>query len=128
MRETSPVDHRAEEFLHLFAERLRQRQTEDSDYAEVGAQPARGIVTLTYLGQAFVLNFTEQALMEHLDAATEYGPDLCGPQVAATDAALRLLRIHLDESLETREPHASGQWTYRDGGFSPIPPWETHRR
>jgi hypothetical protein len=116
------VNHLAEELLQLFAERLRQR----SGYTDVDIQPALGIVTLTYLDQGVVLNFTELALMEHLDAETRYGPALGGPRITAMEAAARLMSVHLDESLETREPHPSGQWTYHDGGFSPIPPWEAH--
>jgi len=29
---------------------------------------------------------------------------------------------------ETREPHESGWWTHRAGGFDPVPPWEAHAR
>jgi hypothetical protein len=51
-----------------------------------------------------------------------------GPGVGAVESAARLLLVHLDESLETREPHPTGWWTYRGGGFDPVPPWEAGSR
>lgn len=50
-----------------------------------------------------------------------------GPGVSGLESAARLLTVHWDESLATREPHPTGWWTHRGGGFDPEPPWETHR-
>ncbi|MCZ2838126.1 hypothetical protein [Modestobacter sp. VKM Ac-2985] len=52
---------------------------------------------------------------------------LWGPGVSAVESAARLMLVHWDESLATREPHPTGWWTHRGGGFDPEPPWEAHR-
>ncbi len=53
-----------------------------------------------------------------------------GQGISAEENAAALMRIHLDESLATRDAHESGWWTYLDGFFHPVPPWEAreHRR
>ena len=53
-----------------------------------------------------------------------------GQGISAEENAAALMRIHLDESLATRDAHESGWWTYSDGFFHPLPPWEAreHRR
>jgi hypothetical protein len=50
------------------------------------------------------------------------------PRVSDEENAAALMLIHLDESLATREPHESGWWSYREGFFHPLPPWEARRR
>ena len=67
-----------------------------------------------------------------IDSATPDGSDedaelLWGPGVSAVESAARLMLVHWDESLATREPHPTGWWTYRSGTFDPEPPWEAHR-
>ncbi|SDY44765.1 hypothetical protein SAMN05661080_03507 [Modestobacter sp. DSM 44400] len=49
-----------------------------------------------------------------------------GPGVTGLESAARLLLVHWDESLATREPHPSGWWTYQECGFDPLPPGEAH--
>jgi len=50
------------------------------------------------------------------------------PEVPAEENAAALMLVHLDESLATREPHESGWWSYLNGFFHPLPPWEAHRQ
>lgn len=74
------------------------------------------------------LHFDEAELLAVAEGAGEEAEAVWGEPPPDEVAAARFLSVHLDESLATREPHESGWWTYRAGGFDPVPPWEAHPR
>ncbi|SOD93395.1 hypothetical protein [Blastococcus haudaquaticus] len=90
--------------------------------------PEQGIVEIRHGDEVARLHFDEAVLLEFIAAAAESGEDAWGEPLPAEESAARFLSVHLDESLGTREPHESGWWTYRAGGFDPLPPWEAHAR
>ncbi|GAB3599044.1 hypothetical protein GCM10027586_01490 [Kineococcus gypseus] len=52
---------------------------------------------------------------------------LWGLEVSQEETIARLISIHLEESLATREAPESGRWTYTGSIFEPIPPWEAQK-
>lgn len=100
--------------LRLFA-RLIER---DSTVVEVS--PERGLVVVEQGGTVHRLH-ADRAVLARALAADD--PALGGPGVDRVEAAARLMSVHLEESLATREPHPSGCWTYDGGGFDARPPW-----
>jgi hypothetical protein len=111
VRQTTRVDQAAEDLLRLFATKLSSANPENTDVADVTYRADRGVVSLTFHGHEFVLHFSESSLAHQLDDAPEFGPELWGTDVTALEAAPRLMIVHLDESLATRQPQASGLWT-----------------
>jgi hypothetical protein len=91
-------------------------------------RPEEGILAVRHGETVALLHFDEAELLEFIDGAGEDGGDVWDEPLSDEVAAARLLSIHLDESLATREPHESGWWTHRAGGFDPVPPWEAHTR
>ena len=118
------MDPRVVSVLKLLAEK------ESSDgHAEVtGLRPEDGIVELRHGDTLARLHFDEAVMLAFIADAGEVAEEVWGYPLADEEAAARFLTIHLDESLATREPHESGWWSYRLGGFDPIPPWEGHAR
>jgi hypothetical protein len=90
--------------------------------------PEQGIVAIRHGDQVARLHFDEAELLGVIDLAGDEGSEAWGTPLSDEVAAARFLSIHLDESLATREPHETGWWTYRAGGFEPVPPWEAHTR
>ncbi len=90
--------------------------------------PEEGIVEIRHGDQVARLHVDEAVLLEFIDDAAASAEDIWGEPLPAEEAAARFLSVHLDESLGTQQPHESGWWTYRPGGFDPLPPWEAHAR
>jgi hypothetical protein len=65
---------------------------------------------------------------DEIDALIPGASEAWGSEISDEEGAARLLTVHLDESLATRQPHESGWWTYTAGFFEPLPPWEAHAR
>jgi hypothetical protein len=104
-------------------------ETVSRRHAEVTElRPEEGILAVRHGDTVARLHFDEAVLLEFIDGAGEDGADAWGEPLSDEVAAARFLSVHLDESLATREPHESGWWTYRPGGFDPVPPWEAHAR
>ena len=135
------MDPRVAEVLRLLAEKESSEQVEVTflgggrtetvtrQHAEVTELlPEQGIVEIRHGEQVARLHFDETELLAFLPQAGRDAADVWGSPLSDEEAAARFLSIHLDESLATREPHESGWWTYRCGGFDPVPPWEAHRR
>jgi hypothetical protein len=106
--------------LRLFAEKV---STEDE---VTDLRPEEGIVGVRHRGSVARLHFDEAELLAFIAEAGEDAEEVWGSPLSGEESAARFLSIHLDESLATREPHASGWWSYRAGFFHPIPPWEAH--
>jgi hypothetical protein len=104
-------------------ETLPRRHAEVTDL-----RPEDGVLSVRHGGTVARLHFDEAELLEFIDGAGDEGEEVWGEPLSDEVAAARFLSIHLDESLATREPHESGWWTYRAGGFDPVPPWEAHAR
>ena len=107
-------DRDVDELLCAFARRV----------GAVQADPASSTVVLAPGGVAQRLHLPRAVLAEALRADDQpFGGDL-----TPVEACVRLMVVHLDESLATREPHESGWWSYDGAFFEPLPPWEAHRR
>jgi hypothetical protein len=87
-----------------------------------------GVIEIRHDGQPARLAFADADLLGLLETAGEDASEVWGPTISDEESAARFLTIFLEESLATREPHPSGWWTYQDGGFDPVPPWEAHAR
>ena len=95
----------------------------------LGFVPGQGVVDLELQdGRRVRLHFTEGELLRLLEAAAGQGEQVWGEPLEDEETAARLLSVHLDESLATRQPHPSGWWEYEDSGFTPSPPWEAFAR
>jgi hypothetical protein len=90
--------------------------------------PEQGIVEIRHADVLARLHFDEAELLRFIDGAGEQATQAWGVPLSDEEGAARFLSVHLDESLATREPHESGWWTYRAGGFDPLPPWEAWPR
>ena len=100
---------------------LRRFATKVIDpYELVDADPQRGVVVVRHGATVHSLHFDRDELAR---ALADDDPGFWGPGVDRVESVARFLAVHLDESLATREPDASGRWTYREGGFEPRPPW-----
>jgi hypothetical protein len=118
------MDPRVVDVLRLFAE----KESSDGVAEVTDLRPEEGIVELRHGDTLARLHFDEAEMLAFLRTAGEDAEGAWGLPLSDEEAAARFLTIHLDESLATREPHESGWWTYRAGGFDPIPPWEAHTR
>jgi hypothetical protein len=107
---------------------LAEKESGDGHAEVTGLQPEDGIVELRHGDTPARLHFDEAVMLAFIAEAGEVAEGVWGSPMSDEEAAARFLSIHLDESLATREPHESGWWTYRPGGFDPIPPWEGHAR
>ena len=104
-------------------------ETVTSRHAEVtGLRPELGILEVRHGDQVARLHVDEAELLAFMAEAGPSGEAVWGESLSAEVATARFLSFHLDESLATRDPHESGWWTYRPGGFDPVPPWEAHAR
>ena len=114
--------------VHHCAAALVARSAElvSAQHTVVEVAPERGLVVLDSGGHRHQLHFDEHDLLALLDH--EGGAGAVFPDVPALESAARLVSVHLDESLATRAPHPTGRWSYRSGGFDPIPPWEAFGR
>jgi len=102
-------------------------ETVSRRHAEVtDLRPDEGVLAVRHGDTVARLHFDEAELLACIDGAGREGEDVWGEPLSDEVAAARFLSIHLDESLATREPHESGWWTHRAGGFDPVPPWEAH--
>ena len=111
------MDEAVDRLLELFASKVA------GHHPVLEADPRRGRVVLQDGARVHRLEFDRQVLAEELaghddDAAQEFW----GRGVDQVESLARFLTIHLDESLATREPHPSGRWMHRSGGFDPVPP------
>ena len=101
-------------------------ETVTQQHAEViELRPEEGILAVRHGQSVARLLFDEAEVLAFLRDAGEIGEEVWGYPMSDEEAAARFLSIHLDECIATREPHESGWWTYRAGGFDPIPPWES---
>ena len=118
------MDPRVVAVLRLLAEK------ESSDgHAEVTElRPEEGVLGIRHGDTVTRLHFDEAGMIAFLSDAGEWSADVWGERLSDEEAAARFLTIHLDESIATRQPHETGWWTWRPGGFDPIPPWEAHAR
>ena len=104
-------------------------ETATRRHAEVTElRPEDGVLAVRHGETVARLHFDEATLLGFIDGAGGEGSAAWGERLSYEVAAARFLSVHLDESLATREPHESGWWTYGDGGFDPVPPWEAHAR
>ena len=101
--------------IHLFAVKISGVH----DVLEV--RPAHGLVVVRQDTAVHRLHLDRDRLARLLAEGADR--DFWGPCVDAVESAARFMSIHLDESLATREAHATGCWTHVDGGFDPRPPW-----
>jgi hypothetical protein len=103
-------------------------ETVTRQHAEVTElRPEEGSLQVRHDGRIARLHFEESVVLELLRVAGRDAEDAWGEALQDEEAAARFLSVHLDESLATRKPHESGWWTYRAGGFDPVPPWEANR-
>ena len=86
------------------------------------------VVVLVRDGAQHRLHLPRAVLAEALRQVARPGGDPFGGDLAPVEACARLMTVHLDESLATREANESGWWSYDGGFFEPEPPWEAHRR
>ena len=107
-------------------ELLAQKESSDGHAEVTELRPENGIVVLRHGDSLARLHFDEAVMLAFIAEAGRDTEEVWGSALPDEEAAARFLSIHLDESLATREPHESGWWTYRPGGFDPIPPWEGH--
>ena len=114
-----PDDRDVDELVERFA----LLQAGRDDVLEVDLGPATVRVALDEVEHR--LSLPRAVLAEALRADDQ---PLGGGDVAPFEACARLMSVHLDESLATRERHESGWWTYDGGFFQPLPPWEAPRR
>jgi hypothetical protein len=115
------VEERAQEVLRRLAE------MEPMERGEVLAlRPDEGYLEVRRRDRVARLHLPEDPLLALLDDV-ETLRAVWGDGVPDVDGAARLVSVHLDESLATRAAHPTGWWTYRLGGFDPVPPWEAHR-
>jgi hypothetical protein len=116
------MDPRVVAVLRLLAEK------ESSDgHAEVTELRAEeGVLAIRHEDTVARLHFDEAGMLGFLRDIGEDAAEVWGYPMSDEEAAARFLTIHLDESIATREPHETGWWTWRPGGFDPIPPWEAH--
>ena len=91
-------------------------------------RPEEGILAVRHGETVARLHFDEAELLGFIDGAGQDGEDAWGEPLSDEVAAARFLSIQLGESLATQEPHESGWWSYRSGGFDPVPPWEAEAR
>jgi hypothetical protein len=117
------MDPRVVAVLRLLAE----KESGDGHAEVTELLPEQGIVEVRHGDQVARLHFDEVELLAFLPHAGRDAEEVWGYPLSDEEAAARFLSIHLDESLATREPHESGWWTYRAGGFDPAPPWERRR-
>ena len=117
------MDARVVAVLRLLAETFARGHAEVTEL-----RPEEGVLAVRDGGTVSRLHFDEAELLGFIDGAGQDGEDAWGERLSDEVAAARFLSSHLDESLATREPHESGWWTYRSGGFDPVPPWEGHAR
>ena len=94
----------------------------------VEADPASATVVVVRDGVQHRLHLPRTVLAEALRQAEQPGGHPFGGDLPPVEACARLVVVHLDESLATREAHESGWWSYDGGFFQPQPPWEAHRR
>jgi hypothetical protein len=112
------VKRRAAEVLEIFASKL------GSDGESVrDVRPDEGTLELLRPEGWIRLRVLESDLRRlRRSARRVWRPE----RVSRAEAAARLLTIHLDESVETQEPSASGSWTYVGGLFWNVSPEEAH--
>ena len=89
-------------------------------YDVLDCSPRQGIIVIRQGDTVHLLHFDREALAQDLDTDE---PGFWGPGVDRVESVARFMTLHLDESLATRGPHASGRWTYSGGFFEPRPPW-----
>jgi hypothetical protein len=94
----------------------------------VELRPEDGVLVVRHGDDVARLHLGEAELLAFIDGAGDEGEAVWGEPLTDEVAAARFLSIHLDESLGTRDPHESGWWRYRPGGFDPVPPWEAGAR
>jgi hypothetical protein len=116
------MDRPAARLLRLFAAKI------DNEYDAVECDPRLARVALELEGRRFVLQFDAADLERDLAVSRDLGREVWGTRLSAVEAVARIMTVHLEESLATREPGPGGWWVYRDGGFEPVPPWEAARR
>ena len=114
--------------MHHVAAALVARSAElvSAEHTVVEVVPERGLVVVDSGGQRHRLHLEEQRLLALVES--QEGRGAAFPEVSALEGAARLVSVHLDESLATRQPHPTGRWSYRGGGFDPVPPWEAFGR
>ena len=118
---TAVDDADVDDLLRLFVDKLRS----DGEVLDLDLRPAA--VVFVQDGTEHRLHLPRPVLAALLeDSGDDAG--LWGPGVSARESAARFLCLHLDESLDTRQAHDSGWWSYARGGFDPLPPWEASRR
>lgn len=108
----------AEELFCLFAEKISDL------YVVTDCSPDRARMTVEKDGVTSVLHVDERDLVRSLEGADDLGEQVWGEALPAVESVARLMTVHLDESLATRDPHPTRRWSYRRSGFDPLPPWE----
>ena len=105
---------------------LAEKESSDGHAEVTELRPEEGILAVRHGDSEARLHFDEAEMLASITDAGQEGEAAWGYPMSDEEAAARFLSIHLDESLATREPHESGWWSHRGGGFDPIPPWEAH--
>ena len=97
--------------IHLLAEKLR------SEGASVDADPGAYQLTIERQGERLVVLLPEREMTQLLADGDELARDLW-PGTSALEAAARILRVHLQESLESSPLESlEGRWRYQPGLF-----------
>lgn len=85
-------------------------------FAVLEWRPDAGEISIEYEGQECELEFDEKVLLRVLENDEQLGIDLWGGVLPRGEAVARLASVHLQESLETRDPGPRRRWCY-DGAF-----------
>jgi hypothetical protein len=104
------VEPEAAELLMLISEKIA------SICVVLECRPAAGEISIEYRGREHVLQFDEKVLLHVLEDDEQLGIDLWCEGLPRGEAVARLASVHLEESLETRDPGPRRRWRY-DGSF-----------
>lgn len=101
-----------DDLVSRFVEKLR---ADGSPVQPVAGAPRR--LFLEYRGELLTIVLPEGELASLLAEGPGLARDLWGAKISASEAAARLMTVHLQESLETApDGVVAGTWTY-DGAF-----------
>jgi hypothetical protein len=104
------VRSEAADLLGLISEKITAM------FAVLEWRPDAGEISIEYEGQECELEFDEKVLLRVLENDEQLGIDLWGGVLPRGEAVARLASVHLQESLETRDPGPRRRWRY-DGVF-----------
>lgn len=114
-------DAEVDDLLQLFA------QTLSSSSTSVELDLTQSVVVVTHGDVEQKLYLPRSVMAENLGLLEEERDNPFGGELPPVEVYARLLGIHLEESLATRQADESGWWSYGNGGFEPQPPWDAHR-